>query len=106
MLPCTCLVQAGQISAANEAILRSRLNEFAQREFGAPTAIRWIVIPEKSGFTAGKPSTSSVVSLAANEALDQPRRVELLKELCDLWIAETNCSIDEVVGIISDPTNN
>ena len=30
-------------------------------------------------------------------------RVELLEELCDLWIEHTNCSLNEIVSVINDP---
>ncbi|MEM6625231.1 MAG: hypothetical protein AAF719_00860 [Pseudomonadota bacterium] len=103
MIICNCIVQAGQVSADMEAALRADLNDFAQRSFGAPAQINWIAIPEGSGFTAGTPSTSSVVTMRANAPLEQARRVSLLTELCDLWIKQTRCSLDEVVGVVADP---
>lgn len=103
MTPCTCLVQAGQIPAATEAALRSGLSNFAERAFGAPAEINWIIVPEKGGFTAAKPSTSALVTLQADAPVEQSRRVALLQELCDLWMGETNCSLDEIVAVISDP---
>ncbi|MEO0981788.1 MAG: hypothetical protein AAFX03_03965 [Pseudomonadota bacterium] len=106
MIACNCVVQAGQISADAEATLRGRLNEFAQRSFGAPAEINWIAIPERSGFTAGNPSTSSVISMRANAPVSPSARETLLRELCGIWTGETGCSLDEVVGVISDPQPN
>ena len=103
MIKSTCLVQAGQISAENEAALRAGLDAFTQARFGAPVEISWTAIPQGSGFTARKPSTTSVVALRAVAPLEQPQREALLKELCDLWLRELKCSPDEVVGVISDP---
>ena len=103
MISCTCIVQAGQVSAETEATLRTKLNAFAERAFGEPAEINWRAIPERSGFTAAKPSTSSIISMAANRAVPQPERAELLKEMCELWVNETHRSLDEVVGVISDP---
>lgn len=103
MIRSTCLVQAGQISAETEAALRAGLDAFTQRAFGAPADIGWTAIPQGGGFTARKPSTTSVVAIRADAPLEQKRREALLNELCDLWIRETNCSHDEVVGVISDP---
>lgn len=103
MIMCNCVVQAGQISAESEAVLRANLNEFAERSFGVPADINWIAIPERSGFTASKPSTSSVISMRANAPVARADREPLLRELCAIWTDETGCSLDEVVGVISDP---
>lgn len=103
MITCTCIVQAGQIPAATEATLRANLNDFAERAFGEPADITWRAIPARSGFTAAKPSTSSIISMTASEPVPQPRRAALLKEMCELWVRETHRSLNEVVGVISDP---
>ena len=50
MIVCTCLVQAGQISAETEAALRVQLDAFAQRAFGALSTVQWVAVPEKSGY--------------------------------------------------------
>ncbi|MEM6900524.1 MAG: hypothetical protein AAF583_12215 [Pseudomonadota bacterium] len=103
MIACNCVVQAGQISAESEAVLRRNLSDFAERRLGAPAEINWIAVPERSGFTAGNPSTSSVISLRAPQPVAQADREPLLRELCDIWTSETKCTLNEVVGVISDP---
>ncbi|MEM0987132.1 MAG: hypothetical protein AAGJ32_12875 [Pseudomonadota bacterium] len=103
MISCNCIVQAGQISAATEATLRANLEAFSQNAFGEAAHITWREIPEGSGFTAAQPSTSSIVSMTANAPLQQSERATLLKDMCTLWIRETNQTLDEVVGVISDP---
>lgn len=103
MIPCTCLVQEGQVPAQSETELKSRLEAFAQRAFGAEPAINWITVPQNGGFTAAKPSTSSIVTMQANRPLEQADRVALLEEVCDLWMDQTGCSLDEIVAVISDP---
>jgi hypothetical protein len=105
MVPTMCMVQAGQIPPGLQTQLRKDMEGFSQRSFGAPPSLTWIEVPENSGFTAGVPSTSILVSMQASEPLETPRRVELLKELCDIWIERTGKSINEVVGVISDPKN-
>ncbi|MEL7453511.1 MAG: hypothetical protein AAGJ50_09095 [Pseudomonadota bacterium] len=103
MISCNCIVQAGQVSPETEATLRANLNAFAERAFGEPAEISWLAIPEGGGFTAAKPSTSSIISMTANTPLKQTERAALLKEMCELWARETHRSLDEVVGVISDP---
>ena len=103
MITCNCIVQAGQISADAEASLRANLSAFSERAFGASAEINWRTVPERSGFTAGKPSTSSVVSMRSNRPLGQAERASLLREMCELWVQGTHRSLDEVVGVISDP---
>lgn len=103
MITCNCIVQDGQVSAETEAALRANLNVFAVRAFGEPADINWRAIPAGSGFTAAKPSTSSIISMTANRPVPQPERAALLKEMCELWVSETKRSLDEVVGVISDP---
>lgn len=105
MIPTMCMVQAGQVPADLQAQLREDMEGFSQRSFGASPAISWIEVPERSGFTAGAPSTSILVSMQSTEPLETARRIELLKQLCDIWIERTGKSINEVVGVISDPKN-
>lgn len=106
MVMCNCIVQAGQISAESEAVLRSNLNAFSERYFGESAEISWMAIPERSGFTATKPSTSSIISMRAPSPIPQEDREGMLRELCGIWTSETKCSLDEVVGVLSDPVAN
>ncbi|SIO10415.1 hypothetical protein SAMN02745824_2961 [Parasphingorhabdus marina DSM 22363] len=103
MTTCNCIVQAGQISGETQAGLRSRLDAFSQASFGSPAEIGWVEIAPGSGYTATQPSTSSIVSLTADKPLEQSERIPMLRDLCDLWSAETGCSLDEIVGVINDP---
>ncbi len=103
MIACNCVVQEGQISAETEAALRANINDFTQRRFGAGAEICWVAIPERSGFTAGQPSTSSIISVRAPAPVSKADREPLLRELCEIWTTETSCTINEIVGVISDP---
>ena len=103
MIDCTCIVQADQISAETQAALRNSLDDFTTRNFDAPAAINWVEIDKGSGFTATKPSTSSIVSLAGPAPLEQSTRISLLEELCAVWSRETGCTLNEIVGVINDP---
>ncbi|MEO0441546.1 MAG: hypothetical protein AAF067_11825 [Pseudomonadota bacterium] len=103
MTTCNCIVQARQISGETQAALRTRLDQFAQAKFGSSAEIGWVEIAPGSGYTATKPSTSSIVSLAADQPVEQSERIAMLEELCDIWSTETGCSLDEIVGVINDP---
>jgi len=83
--------------------LRSKMSAFAERHFGAPAELNWLEVPVRSGFTAGAPSTSSVVSMRAPKPVAKTEREPMLRELCEIWTSETKCSLNEVVGVISDP---
>lgn len=102
-ISCMCMVQESQISPETEAALKSKLTAFSDKAFGAPIEIDWIHVPKGGGFTEAKPSTSSIVSMNANKPLDQETRIALLNDICDFWMAETGCSLEEVVAVIRDP---
>ena len=103
MIPCTCLVQEGQISSATEGALRSKLDGFAYEAFGVGVDINWIEVPKTGGFTASKPSTLSLILLQAPAAVAQEKRAVLLSDLCHNWMAETGQTLNEIVGVIFDP---
>ncbi len=103
MITCNCIVQAGQVSAEAETALRSRINDFAQRHFGEAAEIGWLAVPERSGFTAGKPSTSAVISMRPNKEVSQEDRADMLHELCSIWTEETKTTLHEIVGVIPNP---
>lgn len=103
MTPCTCLVQEGQISDAQQAALRAGMTEFAKRSFGSEPQINWITVPKGSGFTEAKPSTSVLVMMTADRSLPPSEREPLLRELCDIWMDGTGKSMNEVVTVVNDP---
>ena len=106
MINCTCFVQEGQAPDENQDQLKAVLGGFSQSSFGEDAQIAWIPVAAGSGFTEGKPSTSSVVSITAAEPLAANRRETLLRELVRLWTNETGCSVDEIVAVIADPPQN
>ncbi len=103
MIPVMCVVQQGQVSADVEDALKAEIDVFAQRAFREPADIDWIEVPEGSGFTAGKPSTTVIASLQSSKALEHDERVALLKQLCDICMDKTGRSSHEVVTSIRDP---
>ncbi|MEM9621162.1 MAG: hypothetical protein AAF993_05905 [Pseudomonadota bacterium] len=106
MINCMCVIQAGQAPDQQRAALATALNRFAGEFLHEQLTVNWVPVPAGNGFTAGEPSTSSVVSLTAPEALSQTRRETLLRELVSLWTRQTGCSVDEIVAVIADPVQH
>ena len=105
-IPYRCIVQEGQISSETETALKGRLIDFSKEAFGESAIFNWLVVPARSGFTAGEPSTCSFVLALSNQVLDKKSRTKLLRDICEIWMDETGCSLDEVVAAIGDPHNN
>ena len=103
MINCTCIVQAGQTPDQNKEKLQSVLSSFSSESFAEGAQIAWIPVPAGSGYTEGKPSSSSIVSITANKILSAGEREVLLRELAGLWTRNTGCSMDEIVAVIADP---
>ncbi|MCG8416118.1 MAG: hypothetical protein MI746_18020 [Pseudomonadales bacterium] len=104
MINCSCLIQEGQSPDLNKVEMHAAIQEFATRSFGLEAQIVWIPVAAGDGFTAGKPSTSSVVSITSNEKLDPAPRESLLREFVTLWTNKTGSTSDEIVAVIADPT--
>lgn len=103
MIRCTCIVQEGQAPDQNKETLQAALSGFTTAALGEASQVSWIPVAAGSGFTEGKPSTSSIVSMTAASSLSADHRESLLRELVALWTDETGCSVDEIVAVIADP---
>ncbi|BFM15651.1 hypothetical protein R50073_18340 [Maricurvus nonylphenolicus] len=100
MTYCICYIQEGQIPRdVVEQLEEGIKNIVVSNSLGSDIAFTWIVVPEGHGWTAGEPSTSSVVSLVAPPII-QSRRVEILHALCSLWMERTGCHINEVLASV------
>ena len=103
MTMCTCMVQEGQISPAQQATLCAETSAFAQRHFGTPGEINWVTVPGGNGYTAGELSTSVIVSVTADRSLAPSQRIPLLHELEEIWRTHAKKTANEVVSVIRDP---
>jgi phenylpyruvate tautomerase PptA (4-oxalocrotonate tautomerase family) len=95
-----CIVQAGQRAEREQARLSEGLARLAHEAFGdAPEAveIQWISVPEGFGFTAGEPSTSSLVVRSVPVGFAERLRERFMSKVCDLWQDVTGCTKDEIV---------
>ena len=106
MTNCTCIVQEGQSPDLQKGKMENLLNQFTTASFGQAAKVVWIPIAPGNGFTAGEPSTSSVVSMTSSKPLSAEHRESLLRELVALWTKATGSTIDEIVAVIADPIQN
>lgn len=100
-----CLVQEGQTAGDRRAELARGLQRIGREAFGDPEAgveTSWITIREGFGFTAGRPSTSSLVIRSVPVGFPEDRREAFMTRVCDLWIEVTGCSKDEIVVTAMD----
>ena len=103
MISCTCIVQEGQTPDRHEKVLREKLSTFVRASFAEDSQFNWVRVPAGNGFTAGNPSTSSIVSMAASSPLVREDREKYLRELVTLWTSTNHCSADEIVAVLADP---
>ena len=95
-----CTIQEGQRADRERAALAEGLTKIGQDCFGddpSETEIEWNVVKKGFGWTAGVPSTSSLVLRGVPEGLPLPEREAYMRRVCDLWQAVTDCGIDEIV---------
>jgi len=100
-----CMIQAGQAADRQRDALAARLRDLAHRTFGEDAdavEIRWLPIAKGYAWTAGEPSTTSIVVRSVPVGYPNDERENLLREICDLWVETTGCSIDEVVATALD----
>jgi hypothetical protein len=95
-----CLVQAGQTAEREQARLSEGLRRLAQEAFADDperVEIRWIAVPEGFGFTAGQPSTSSLVIRSVPVGFADAQRERFMSKVTRLWQDVTGCSADQIV---------
>ena len=103
MINCMCVIQEGQGPDQQRGELAQALDAYSRESLGDSLQVNWIPVARGSGYTASKPSTSSVLSLTANERLSQEKREVVLRELVSLWTDHTGCTVDEIVAVVADP---
>jgi phenylpyruvate tautomerase PptA (4-oxalocrotonate tautomerase family) len=96
----TCMIQAGQISAAEQRALAEGLRSIGRELLHDPpegAEVTWLTIRAGFGFSAGKPSTSSLVARSVPHGLPQTERKEFMTRVSDLWRDTTGCTANEIV---------
>ena len=100
-----CIIQEGQAADRKVEALEAGLRRIAQEFFGddpGAVRIRWTRLAPGWAWTAGEPSTSSIVVRSVPVGYDDGEREKYLRAVCDLWVETTGCSIDEIVATAFD----
>ena len=95
-----CMIQEGQAADRKRTELADGLLRIGQEAFGddpSRTEISWNVVKKGFAWTAGEPSTSSIVVRSVPVGLAPDRREAFMRRVCDLWTNVTGCSIEEIV---------
>lgn len=95
-----CIIQEGQSAHEKQEALEAGLRDIGRECFGddpSATQISWNVLKRGYAWTAGEPSTTSLVIRSVPVGLAPEEREAFMRRVCDLWKNVTGCSIDEVV---------
>lgn len=95
-----CIIQEGQAAHHKQEALAQGLRRIGETAFGddpSSTEISWIVVKKGFAWTAGEPSTSSIVIRSVPVGLPLERREAFMREVCGLWETVTGCSVQEIV---------
>ncbi len=95
-----CVIQAGQTAEREQNALAAGLRQIGQEAFGddpSETEISWTVVKQGFAWTAGEPSSSSIVIRSVPEGLALEEREAFMRRVCDLWEDVTGCSTNEIV---------
>lgn len=102
MADITCLYQAEQLTKPQLANLADMLGKISENHLATESNIVWLPIAKGSGFTAGKSSSSSLVSIAVPDGYAATSREKLLGDICAGWQEITGCSVNEIVASAID----
>lgn len=100
-----CIIQEGQAPAKKAAELADGLKQIGRELLGdSPDGaeITWITVQKDFGFTAGQPSTSTLVARSVSPGFPDDRREAFMTRVCDLWIDVTGCTRNEIVVTAMD----
>jgi hypothetical protein len=95
-----CLIQEGQRADRRRAELEDGLRRIGQDAFGddpADSQVAWTVVRRGFAWTAGEPSTSSLVIRSVPPGLPLAQREAFMHRVCELWERVTGCSTNEIV---------
>lgn len=99
-----CVVQHGALTPAVRERLEAGLSQLASREFPGRVAapFAWMEIAPGCGFTAGEPSKAAIAATTVPAGTAREVRARFLTGICELWVRETGCHIDDIVASAFD----
>jgi len=100
-----CLVQQGSTAEPVRARLEAGLKQLAVQQFpgaGDACAFVWMEVAAGCGFTAGRPTKAAIAAATVPAGTIKDVRARFLGGLCDLWVCETGCSLDDIVATAFD----
>ena len=100
-----CIIQAGQAADREVQALEAGLKRLGRTFFDDDpddVEVRWTRQAKGWAWTAGEPSTSSIVVRSVPVGYDDVRREAFLHAVCDLWVETTGCSVNEIVATAYD----
>ena len=95
-----CIIQEGQAAEREKAPLEAALRVLGEERFGddpADTEVDWVVMKKGFAWTAGEPSTTSLIIRSVPEGLPLEERESFMHRVCDLWSSQTGCHVGEIV---------
>ncbi len=95
-----CTMQEGQIGEEMRAELAAGLQQISLEVLGeAPddVPVSFSDIPAGFGFRGGAPSTTSLVRGSIVGGVTQEVREDFMRRICDMWMAVSGCTVDELV---------
>ena len=95
-----CIIQEGAIPDDLRPDLASGLARVTTSILGGSpddVDVEFTVIPYGYGFRGGEISTTSMVRGTIPTGCEQETRVHLMRQLSDMWMELTGCTVDELV---------
>lgn len=93
-------IQEGHEAEGLQEELTAGLKDIAASTLGderESTEVKWKVIPKGFGWTAGRPSNSSVLLCVVPEKLQFKTRATFMTRVNDLWVEKTGADSNELL---------
>ena len=106
MISYTCIVQEGVVPDDLRVKLAANIRRISASMLNIDAdsiPLEYNEIRNGFGFRGGEVSTTSTIRGQLTEPIDQQMREDFMKQLLDMWRAETGCSVDELIVSVRDP---
>lgn len=89
----------GRAKRLEASIIRAYRNHI---DPDAKVQIVWGHMPTGQSYLAGYPSTASTLSAPVPDGTDQQVRERFMLEICESWMSETGCDVNEIICNAAD----